>query len=135
MSLAEDKSDKSSESKQPSSSPQKQSPKQPRKKSAEQTMTLRKDVLVRLQGLRSAAKEVSRSYLANLEHGVLEITDLVSGAADEGKKKGLKNATLERMIDILENTSVEPERGRRKDLKKIDQAIKAMMRIASKKKG
>jgi hypothetical protein len=93
-------------------------------------------VLVRLQGLRSVAKEVSRSYLANLEHGILEITDIVNGTADEGgKKKGLKSGTLERMVDILENTSLKPEKGRRKDLKRIDQAIEAMMRIGSKKKG
>ncbi len=131
MILAERKSETSKESKEQSSSA-----KRPRKKSAEQSTAFKKDVLVRLQGLRSVAKEISRSYLANLEHGILEITDLVNGTADEGgKKKGLKSATLERMIDILENTSLKPEKGRRKDLKRIDQAIGAMMRIASKKKG
>ncbi len=131
MILAEGKSEPSKQSKEQSSSA-----KRPRKKSAEQSTALQKDVLVRLQGLRSVAKEVSRSYLANLEHGILEISDLVNGTADEGgKKKGLKSATLEGMIDILENTSLKPEKGRRKDLKRIDQAIEAMMRIASKKKG
>ncbi len=136
MILAERKSETSKESKEQSSSAQKASAKRPRKKSAEQSTALKKDVLVRLQGLRSVAKEISRSYLANLEHGILEITDLVNGTADEGeKKKGLKSATLERIIDILENTSLKPEKGRRKDLKRIDQAIEAMMRIGSKKKG
>ncbi len=131
MILAEGKSEPSKQSKEQSSSA-----KRPRKKSAEQSTAFKKDVLVRLQGLRSVAKEISRSYLANLEHGILEISDLVNGSADEGgKKKGLKSATLERMIDILENTSLKPEKGRRKDLKRIDQAIEAMMRIASKKKG
>ena len=136
MILAEGKSEPSKQSKEQSSSAQKASAKRPRKKSAEQSTALQKDVLVRLQGLRSVAKEVSRSYLANLEHGILEISDLVNGTADEGgKKKELKSATLERMIDILENTSLKPEKGRRKDLKRIDQATEAMMRIASKKKG
>jgi len=136
MSLAEGKSEPSKQSKEQSSSAQKASAKRPRKKSAEESTALQKDVLVRLQGIRSVAKEVSRSYLANLEHGILEISDLVNGTADEGgKKKGLKSATLERMINILENTSLKPEKGRRKDLRRIDQAIEAMMRIASKKKG
>ncbi len=131
MILAEGKSEPSKQSKEQSSSA-----KRPRKKSAEQSTALKKDVLVRLQGLRSVAKEISRSYLANLEHGILEITDLVNGSADEGgKKKGVKTATLERLIDILENTSLKPEKGRRKDLKRIDQAIEAMVRIGSKKKG
>jgi hypothetical protein len=135
MTLAEDKSETSKESKEQSSSAQKPSAKRPRKKSSEQSKALLKDVLVRLQGLRSVAKEISRSYLANLEHGILEITDLVNGTADEGgKKKGLKSTTLERLVDILENTSLKPEKGRRKDLKRIDQAIEAMMGIASKKK-
>ncbi len=136
MILAERKSETSKESKEQSSSAQKASAKRPRKKSVEQSTALKKDVLVRLQGLRSVAKEISRSYLANLEHGILEITDLVNGTADEGgKKKGLKSATLERIIDILENTSLKPEKGRRKDLKRIDLAIEAMMRIGSRKKG
>ena len=93
---------------------------------------LQRDVVVRLQGLRSAAKQVSRSYLSNLERDILEIIDVVNGKGEGGRKKGLKTRALERIIDILANLSLKPEKGRRKDFKRIEQTLAAIMQVCEK---
>ena len=71
----------------------------PKKKSSDQHNEVLKDVVARIQSLRSAAKETSRSYLSNLERGILEIIDAVNGVGTEGKR-GLKTDTLEKLVDV-----------------------------------
>lgn len=93
---------------------------------------LQRDVVVRLQGLRSAAKQVSRSYLSNLERDILEIIDAANGKVEGGRTKGLKTRTLERISDILGNLSLKPEKGRRKDFKRIEQTLAAIMQACEK---
>lgn len=89
---------------------------------------LQKDVIVRLQRLRSTAKEVSRTYLANLEHRILEMMDAVNSS---GKKGGIKGRALNRMSDVLDELKLKPEKGRRKDLKKIEEALDDLSREIS----
>ena len=135
MNEASIKQEKSEDSAKPSDRKEavRQRAKTLKKKSLDHLNDVQKDVVMRMQRLRSAAKEVSRSYVANLERGILEIIDAVNGAGDEGKK-GLKAGTLERLIDILEDVSIKPEKGRRKDLKRIELAIEEMLRVVSKSK-
>lgn len=89
---------------------------------------LQKDVIVRLQRLRSTTKDISRSYLANMEHRILELMDEVNSS---GKKGGIKTRTLRRISDVLDELKLKPEKGRRKDLKKIDEALDELSREIS----
>jgi hypothetical protein len=104
-----------------------------KKNRSDQRNDAQKDVVARMQSLRSAAKQASRAYLSNLERGILEVIDVVNGAGDDGEK-GVKTGTLEKLIDILEDISLKPEKGRRKDLKRIELAIEEMLRVVSKTK-
>ena len=96
---------------------------------------LRREFLVKLGRLRSATKEIGRSYLANIEHDIVELIDGVDGVSD-GRigKRSVKAATLQQMGSIFESLSIKPEKGRRRDLKKIEQAIQAMAQVLLKAK-
>jgi len=91
---------------------------------------LRREFLVKLGRLRSATKEIGRSYLANIEHDIVELIDGVDGTTDGGAgKRAVKVATLDQMGLIFESISIKPEKGRRRDLKKIERAIHAMAQV------
>lgn len=96
---------------------------------------LKKEFLVKLGRLRSATKEVGRSYLANIEHDIVELIDGVDGTGD-GRigKRTVKVSTLEQVSAIFESLSLKPEKGRRRDLKKIERAIQAMAQVLLKGK-
>lgn len=103
---------------------------------APQSVTGRqKDVLARLGRLRSATKEVSRSYVANVERDIVEITDLIGAARDRsGRRKKINPAAFNAMTEIFDDLSLKPEKGRRSDLKKIEKAVRAMRRVLAKEK-
>jgi phage-related protein len=86
---------------------------------------LRKDAGARLQNLRSAARETSRVYLSKIEHDILELIDSVAASP---ARKGLTTRSLQKVLEVLENLSLKPEKGRRKDLRRIEEAIEEMRR-------
>ncbi len=98
-------------------------------------LALRKELFAKLVRLRSVTKEVGRSYLANLEHDIVELTELIDGTG-EGKdgKRTLKVSAIQRMEEIFEDISIRPEKGRRRDLRRIEKAVKAMEQVLSKRK-
>lgn len=106
-----------------------------KKKPAKPMMPVEKDFMARLQHLRSTASDVARAYLSNLEHDILEIMDGVAGRRDpEGKKKRVKLDVFDQMIEALDKLSIKPEKGRRKDLKKIENAVEIIRRRIYKKR-
>ena len=103
------------------------SARKPRGKPSAETARLQKDALLRLQHLRSAAREIARQHLANMERDIVELADLVKNAKAGGRKgKNLSLSMLEHMITLLDNLSLKPERGRRKDLKRIEEALEEL---------
>jgi hypothetical protein len=92
---------------------------------------IRKELLAQLQHLRTEAKEISRLYVANLQRDIVQLIDFLNenqtGAA---KKSRTANPILEQMKETLDSINVKPEKGRRKDLRKIEQAVRAMRKIA-----
>lgn len=99
-----------------------------KKKSAEQAAALKKDLLGRLQHLRSVARETTTSYLSNLERSILEAMDTLSGdAGRNGRARHGDPRTLKRLIRRVDQLSVKPEKGRRKDLKKLERAVDALL--------
>jgi hypothetical protein len=99
------------------------------KKSPDELTAPQKECLARLQHLRSVTQETAQTYLTNLEHDLLEISDFVKGG---GKRSKLNRAAIEGLTGILDQLSLKPEKGRRKDLRKIEQAIEAMRKLVLK---
>lgn len=99
------------------------------KRAPEKLTDQQKECLARLHHLRSMTQEAVHTYLTNVEHDLLEIIDLVTGASG---RPMLNRATLRELTAILDQLSVRPEKGRRKDLRKIERAIEAMRKLVFK---
>ena len=92
---------------------------------------LREDILAGLQHLRSEAKEISRMHAANLQRDMVRLIDFIDSSANATmyQQRQLR-ATYERMKKTLDQIHIRPEKGRRKDLRKIEQAVRLMMKLA-----
>lgn len=64
--------------------------------------------------------EVARNYVARLHR---EITDLTKGLDRTARDGTLREKELRAILKKVEHLQIDPERGRRKDLKKIDKII------------
>jgi hypothetical protein len=93
--------------------------------------TIRKELLAQLQHLRSEAKEISRLYVANLQRDIVQLIEFLNeNQSGTAKKSRSANPGLAQMKDMLDSINVKPEKGRRKDLRKIEQAVRSMRKIA-----
>src|SRR5215470_5617371 len=86
----------------------------------------KKELLAQLQHLRTEAKEISRLYVANLQRDIVQLIDFL----DEGQNSRAVNSQLSKMKETLDAINVKPEKGRRKDLRRIEQAVRSMRKIA-----
>jgi hypothetical protein len=95
------------------------------------TQTIRKELLAQLQHLRTEVREISRLYVANLQRDIVQLIDFLNDNQAPAKTKNSRsaNATLSRMKETLDAINVKPEKGRRKDLRRIEQAIRSMRKI------
>ena len=92
--------------------------------------TIRKELLAQLQHLRTETKEISRLYVANLQRDIVQLIDFLNEhTAATAKKTRVANPVLVQMKDTLDGINVKPEKGRRKDLRKIEQAVRSMRKI------
>ena len=85
--------------------------------------TAKKELLAQLQHLRTEAKEIGRLYAANLQRDIVQVIEFLN-------EKQLPNTTLAQMKDKLEGIRLKPEKGRRKDLRRIEDAVRSMRKIA-----
>jgi len=92
---------------------------------------LRKDLVIGLEHLRSETKEISRLYVANLQRDLVQLIDFIN-AVGTGKPNSQRHlsSTLALMKQTLDEITIKPEKGRRKDLRRIEQAIRSMMKLA-----
>src|ERR1700675_3977362 len=86
---------------------------------------LRDDVLTGLQHLRAEAKEISRMHAANLQRDMVQLIDCISDPSNRRLRS--QYARLKKTLDQLH---VRPEKGHRKDLRRIEMAIRSMMKLA-----
>jgi hypothetical protein len=97
------------------------------------TQTVRKELLAQLQHLRVEAKEISRLYVANLQRDIVQLIEFLNESEDQttgNKNSRSANLLLSKMKETLDSISLKPEKGRRKDLRKIEEAIRSMRKIA-----
>src|SRR5712691_386959 len=88
--------------------------------------TVWKELVAQLQHLRTETKEISRLYVANLQRDIVQLIDFLN----EGQNSRRGNSQLSKMKETLEGINVKPEKGRRKDLRRIEQAVRSMRKIA-----
>ena len=94
------------------------------------TQTVRKELLAQLQHLRTEVREISRLYVANLQRDIVQLIDFLNDNQAPAKTKNSRaNATLSRMKETLDAINLKPEKGRRKDLRRIEQAVRSMRKI------
>jgi hypothetical protein len=94
--------------------------------------TIRKELLAQLQHLRTEAREISRLYVANLQRDIVQLIEFVNeNQAEPAKKSRTVSPVLAQMKETLDAMHVKPEKGRRKDLRRIEQAVRSMRKLAN----
>ena len=81
-----------------------------------------------LAHLRSEARQTTRTYLANLERDIVKVTNFVNDSQNGKSKNGAAKRILQ-IQEVLDNLEVKPEKGRRKDLKRIEKTVAAMLQM------
>ena len=85
--------------------------------------TERKELLAQLQHLRTEAKEISRLYVANLQRDIVQLIDFLN-------EKPAPKAAFLLMKEKLDGINLKPEKGRRKDLRRIEDVVRSLHKIA-----
>src|SRR5207237_8655361 len=96
--------------------------------------TVRKELLAQLQHLRTETKEISRLYVANLQRDIVQLIEFLNESQNQPnttKHSRADNLLFSRMKETLDTISLKPEKGRRKDLRRIEHAVRSMKKIAS----
>ena len=86
---------------------------------------LRDDIVAGLQHLRSEAKEISRIHAANLQRDMVQLIDRIGDPSNRELRS--QYALMKKTLDQIR---VRPEKGRRKDLRRIEQAVRSLMKLA-----
>src|SRR5881409_1195929 len=97
------------------------------------SQTVRKELLAQLEHLRTEAKDISRVYLANLQRDIVQLIDFLSESQNHaGRTKNSRagNSIFLQMRKTLDEITVKPEKGRRKDLRRIERTACSMRKIA-----
>ncbi len=104
-------------------------------KAAKKREARQQQILDGLAQLRTASREIAQAYLTNLEASIDQVASSIRDQQRAAGKKGtLKGRTLKQMSAALDGVSVKTDRGRRKDLKRIEQAVAQLMQLLPKKK-
>lgn len=91
--------------------------------------TIRKELLAQLQHLRTEAREISRLYVANLQRDIVQLIEFLNENQEAASKSRAVNPILSQMKETLDAINLKPEKGRRKDLRRIEQAIRSMRKL------
>jgi hypothetical protein len=95
--------------------------------------TVRKELLAQLQHLRTETKEISRLYVANLQRDIVQLIDFLNenqNQPNRNKNSRAENLVISQMKETLDAINLKPEKGRRKDLRRIERAVRSMKKIA-----
>lgn len=96
---------------------------------------LEREVTSRLSFLRQAARESGHNYVVNLEHDLIRLAEAVRemfrAKAGPGRKE---MGRLDHVLAIADRVKLKPAKGRRKDLKRIEEAVASMEKLLVKKK-
>ena len=71
--------------------------------------------------------------MANLQRDIVQLIDFLNESQDQparNKNSRAANLLLSRMKETLDAINLKPEKGRRKDLRRIEQAVRSLRKIA-----
>ncbi len=80
-------------------------------------------VVEELEGLRKVAREVLESYVAKLDGEIARTVETVQKEAGKKKIADGRLRDARDMLTLLRNTQIKADKGRRKDLKKIESLV------------
>src|SRR5262245_18326532 len=93
--------------------------------------TLKKELLAQLQHLRTEAKEISRLCVATLHRDIVQLIEfLIEKEATPTRSQRNVDPVLLQLKDKLDAINLKPEKARRKDLRRIDNVVRSMRKIA-----
>lgn len=87
-------------------------------------------LVARLEHLRKEARQVTDAYLSNLESDVATLVDFLEGASEISAGSRPKTRTMRNWTAVLDGLDLKPRKGRRRDLRRIDAAVREMMKTA-----
>ena len=102
-------------------------------KQAERNARLQKELVGRLRRVRNTTKDITRIYLSKVESEIISLIESVESGGGK-KKKRWKSGVLEKVNDALDDLNIKPEKGRRKDLKRIELVLSSISTLLSRKK-
>lgn len=79
--------------------------------------------------VRKAFRDATAKYLARIDGELDGIREAVASMASQKKVPKERMKSLRDLLLILREVEVKPEKGRRRDLKKIEMAAKEMRRV------
>jgi hypothetical protein len=88
-----------------------------------------KPVLDELAFVRNAFQKVVAQYAAAIEGQMSMVRETVAGTASRKKVSSECTHALREMLVLLRGLEVKPEKGRRRDLKKIESVIEELRRL------
>jgi hypothetical protein len=105
-------------------------PAKPRLKTrAKETLPIQ-PLLEELAVLRTNARELLACYRARLEGEIARLISLVGSGSDAKKVPHERVHDLRDMLILLRGVAIKPGKGRRRDLKKIENTLEELLRIA-----
>jgi len=87
-----------------------------------------KGLIAELDRLRALARQIASRYMELLESEIVQIRETIEASRGSGGRL----PHLSMMLQGLEGLKVKPEKGRRKDLKRIDRLVALLNRLAQK---
>jgi len=100
-----------------------------RKKSSENLKALAELLDAEILNLRVVFLEISKNYESRIEKDMQTTREYLSKLKDSATIRGSKVADLKAMLSFVKDLQIKPERGRRKDLKKIEDTICEVLNI------
>ena len=93
--------------------------------------TLKKELLAQLQLLRTETREIGRLYVANLQRDIVQLIEFLNEKpAPKTRSVRRVDPVFLQMKERLDGVRLKPEKGRRKDLRKIENLVQSLRKIA-----
>jgi len=100
--------------------------------SAEVPISPLKSLVDELEQLRKQTKQMVAQLGKRLAGEIVQVTGEIRQEALEPKISGSKVRDARDMLSLLRNLEVRPEKGRRRDLKRVEQAIEEVRQMLEK---
>ena len=100
-------------------------------KSPNRKPTPQAELTERLRRLRQITRETAQAYFLKIDVDLGALIKRLGERTDKSNKaRHLKNSSIKQLLKTAKKIDLKPEKGRRKDLRKIEKTVMAMSRIA-----